>query len=362
MMPETYSITLKHDNGIDYLAPRTIASNVTMADGRTTEVAISEKADKITMPNDWKTVLDLPISYPKGNTIFYGNTLDWNTIGNGFGCLINTISHGDGYFAIQYISNYSDSKAIKYRVVNTYNGWGEWQTIATSADLENKADKIYKGNLPVTNILDIPFNINIVRYLINANIPANAPINGTAWSTIETKPLSSGRYLELYWFNWGGTPAGNMFGAILDTQNKTFVTNWQETATIETGTWTPTIRGNTGVGNNIYVAQIGNYVKIGKIVVLSFRTALSEKDVAMTGVTLIGGLPFLPKDKGGANHNYGQITLRSITLNSDERLCIVARSNILEIMNQTNAVLTNLNVNRLNNNTEIAGSITYEID
>lgn len=362
MMPETYSITLKHDNGIDCLAPRTTASNVTMADGRTTEVVINEKADKDLLQlktANFKLPSDLPNSYPNGFSAFYGSAAEWGigAIGANYGVIVETFKFSNGY-SRQTISSIS-TLPLKYRASGTNNVWGEWKSITTSADLELKADNPKKGRytgdlFAISGDFYKTYDVGLLSTVINYPLTANA------YAALEYIPIAS-TIARLRWTTYGSNPR-TTYECTYNPITKTALINWQEIATTEIGTWTPTIRGNTGVGNNVYSAQLGNYVKIGKIVVLSFRVLLSEKDVAMTGVTLIGGLPFLPKDKGGSNHNHGQIVLRNITLTSDERFSIIARSNILEILNQTNATLTNLSVSRLNNNTEIAGSITYEID
>ncbi len=112
-------------------------------------------------------------------------------------------------------------------------------------------------------------------------------------------------------------------------------------------------------GNNNYSAQTGNYIKVGKLVTLSFRITLYEKDTLMSCVILIGGLPYIPNK----TYYYGIIALRNFTLTSDERVFVttIANNNRLELQRQVNTELGNINVSRLNNNTEISGSITYEI-
>ncbi len=60
---------------------------------------------------------------------------------------------------------------------------------------------------------------------------------------------------------------------------------------IESGTWTPTLRGSTTAGANTYSAQNGYYVKIGSLIFVYGRVTLSAKDAAMSGYILISGLP-----------------------------------------------------------------------
>ena len=59
----------------------------------------------------------------------------------------------------------------------------------------------------------------------------------------------------------------------------------------EEGTWTPVIGGEGGTSGQTYTAQVGRYVKIGKLVVVQMVVALSAKGT-ITGAVQIQGLPF----------------------------------------------------------------------
>lgn len=62
---------------------------------------------------------------------------------------------------------------------------------------------------------------------------------------------------------------------------------------VEEGAWTPTVYGSTTAGVQTYTAQHGGrYYKIGKLVYVQARIALSAKDAAMAGNVMISGLPF----------------------------------------------------------------------
>ena len=62
---------------------------------------------------------------------------------------------------------------------------------------------------------------------------------------------------------------------------------------IEEGAWTPVVYGSTTPGTNTYSAQNGGrYYKIGKLVYVQARIALTVKDAAMAGSIIISGLPF----------------------------------------------------------------------
>src|SRR5581483_1066408 len=59
----------------------------------------------------------------------------------------------------------------------------------------------------------------------------------------------------------------------------------------EEGTWTPTIIGTTSTSGQAYSIQVGHYVKIGRMVHVTFNVQLSTKGT-IVGALAIGGLPF----------------------------------------------------------------------
>ena len=60
---------------------------------------------------------------------------------------------------------------------------------------------------------------------------------------------------------------------------------------IETGEWTPTLRGTTVSGNASYSLRSGIYTKIGNIVFYDFRLAVTSFSGG-SGMFEIGGLPY----------------------------------------------------------------------
>lgn len=58
----------------------------------------------------------------------------------------------------------------------------------------------------------------------------------------------------------------------------------------EEGTWTPTVQGSTGTGTANYTARVGNYVKIGRKITVSFYCVWNSFDG--TGLLEIHGLPW----------------------------------------------------------------------
>ena len=67
-------------------------------------------------------------------------------------------------------------------------------------------------------------------------------------------------------------------------------------ADYEEGTWTPTVLGDSGSGVT-YVAQNGRYIKIGKVVYVTFHIQLSSKGT-ISGEAQMGDLPFTVVNAG----------------------------------------------------------------
>ena len=59
----------------------------------------------------------------------------------------------------------------------------------------------------------------------------------------------------------------------------------------EEGSFTPTLIGSSTPGTQTYVAQVGRYIKIGKMVHINGYVEISGKDGAIAGNIQLGGLP-----------------------------------------------------------------------
>lgn len=59
----------------------------------------------------------------------------------------------------------------------------------------------------------------------------------------------------------------------------------------ERGTWTPVVGGSGGTSGQTYSGQVGTYVKVGRLVVAQYYTALTAKGT-ITGTVQLQGLPF----------------------------------------------------------------------
>jgi hypothetical protein len=62
--------------------------------------------------------------------------------------------------------------------------------------------------------------------------------------------------------------------------------------------WSPVIGGASGTSGQTYSSQIGNYIKIGQLVMATFDMTLTAKGT-ITGVVQIQGLPFLVSSATG---------------------------------------------------------------
>ena len=61
---------------------------------------------------------------------------------------------------------------------------------------------------------------------------------------------------------------------------------------VESGTFSPTIRGVTTSGINTYSTQSGNYYRIGKLVFIDIKIIVNVKDTNMAGPIVVSSLPF----------------------------------------------------------------------
>ncbi len=60
----------------------------------------------------------------------------------------------------------------------------------------------------------------------------------------------------------------------------------------EEGSWTPVIQGDSTAGAQTYSAQVGKYVKIGRLVTCTAFIAMTAKGGTTAGNIQVGGLPF----------------------------------------------------------------------
>lgn len=71
------------------------------------------------------------------------------------------------------------------------------------------------------------------------------------------------------------------------------------TSEVESGTFTPIIKGGTTAGTGTYNVQLGNYIKIGKTVFYDFRIGITAFSGG-SGLLTIGNLPYIASINGCA--------------------------------------------------------------
>lgn len=85
---------------------------------------------------------------------------------------------------------------------------------------------------------------------------------------------------------------------------------------IESGVFTPVLKGTTTAGANTYAAQSGFYHKIGSLVHCDMIITLSSKDAAMAGSVYIDGLPFAFKNTANLVPSISIGEMENITFDS----------------------------------------------
>lgn len=129
-----------------------------------------------------------------------------------------------------------------------------------------------------------------------------------------------------------------------------------------TGTWTPTIYGLTTAGVNTYSIQVGEYQKVGNVVVLFFRVTLSAKDLAMAGTIQIGGLPFAIAHQTLNIHASKLGFYTGIALGASDDLTAMASSAVplgLTLFKVSNTAAVSIQPADVSDTATIRGTITY---
>jgi hypothetical protein len=84
----------------------------------------------------------------------------------------------------------------------------------------------------------------------------------------------------------------------------------------EEGSWTPVLKGSGTAGTQTYSVQAGRYIRIGNIVMISGRVALTAKDGTTAGTLEIDGLPFVPSNISGLAPAFAVGNLGGLTLDA----------------------------------------------
>lgn len=124
---------------------------------------------------------------------------------------------------------------------------------------------------------------------------------------------------------------------------------------IETGEWTPTLRGTTVSGNASYSLRSGVYTKIGNIVFYDFRLAVTSFSGG-SGMFEIGGLPFNQLSENIAS--VGNVFVNGSNLTGIRQLWNAGSSDGLLISSQNNNI-GGANVSNITSTTYIYGTGFY---
>lgn len=155
-----------------------------------------------------------------------------------------------------------------------------WITTAGASAGINRADhcSFYSGSASCISVGSSFGVFNCVLDSSNTNVITGAgtvAISGNTFSNV-----SSGVNTSTIIYRSGGN---QLFDSItFDSTNFLNVYN--------SGTWTPTITGASAAGATTYTLQEGTYIKIGKLVTVSFTVAYTA--ATGTGNVLLGALPF----------------------------------------------------------------------
>lgn len=165
--------------------------------------------------------------------------------------------------------------------------------------------------------------------LIATTHPALSRQNDNSFLTLcggTTNNVANGAFMYLYGANgaqagafriYTGGTSHNLFGQA----DGSLTWDGSDVATVESGTFTPTIKGQTTTGSFTYTTQSGTYVKIGNLCYVAF--SLEAKIVTVpTGYAVVSGLPYNGETAnqtlvvnlgGGTWLNYPALTLRVAT-------------------------------------------------
>lgn len=131
----------------------------------------------------------------------------------------------------------------------------------------------------------------------------------------------------------------------------------------EEGSWTPVIGGSGGTSGQSYTAQVGRYVKIGKLVSITGYALLSTKGTITTNVQ-IQGLPFpvenITNGKVPATVRMENTTTALVSADASAD----PNTSVINIVGKTGAATVNapLVSGDIANNTEITISMVYRTD
>jgi hypothetical protein len=129
----------------------------------------------------------------------------------------------------------------------------------------------------------------------------------------------------------------------------------------EEGTWTPVLCGSGGTSGQVYTAQTGRYIKVGRLVNAAFRITLSTEGT-ITSNCQIQGLPFTVVNVAGLNYP-ASLRWNSLATNwVSVQALATPNTTVAAVTGAAAAAATNetaLTAADINNTSELMGVITY---
>lgn len=125
----------------------------------------------------------------------------------------------------------------------------------------------------------------------------------------------------------------------------------------EEGTWTPGLSFGGGAAGIAYSVQTGTYIKIGRLVSLSFVLTLTSKG-SSTGNAQITGLPFTTS--ASPNYSGGVAAFTMTGLTSSVGLGSSPSSLLANVFHTGATGIANLTNANFNNTSQINGTLTYQ--
>ena len=197
--------------------------------------------------------------------------------------------------------------------------------------------------------------------LVNgATSNAKLSVKGAASLRAQNVQVAVDGHTAIGFFNASGTDVGGIAigssGASISLGGNAAANTLDD---YEEGLWTPVLDGSSSVSGQSYATQNASYTKVGRQVTANFHIQFTNKGT-IAGVLRISGLPFT----GFSTPSYQAATIMSgkVTLDADQQLTGMqyAENNFIYLMIQEpNQAFSQPNTNILNNDTEIAGSVTY---
>lgn len=131
----------------------------------------------------------------------------------------------------------------------------------------------------------------------------------------------------------------------------------------EAGTWTPAFGGTTTDGTLTHNLQEGQYVRVGALVVVTYRVRVSAVTSAPTGNLTVTGLPFAADSATGAwagpVHAYNLINLAASVVQISGEV-IGGESRIQFIESYDNAAPTSVPASAIQANSYVLGAAIYQ--